>query len=385
MSPTIIRRRGLLGLALAFAALPPPPAAEAAVVGFTITGTRSRARLLLTFDAGTTWRVTANRSPARLYLHMPGTTWRATRRLTGSGLIRAASWDSRNSRLVIDLTGPVSLRRATANGRSFVMEVVPGTAAEFARMASSGRVLAQSGGSSANLPLVVIDPGHGGRDPGAIGVRHRTQEKQIVLSAAQELKRRLEAGGRCRVMLTRSRDVFVPLSDRVEYARKREATLFISLHADSAPGARGASVYTLSDRASDALSEALAKRENQADQAGGLRLPSVPPEVQKILLSLVRQETVQGSAQLANLTVAELNGQVPLLPNTHRQAGFVVLRAPDIPSVLVEMGFLSHPQDEAALRRPAHRARIAMALTRAVHGWLDQRPGYMAGGLRGTG
>jgi len=219
------------------------------------------------------------------------------------------------------------------------------------------------------LPLVVIDPGHGGRDPGAIG-KAGTLEKRITLAAALELKRQLEASGRCRVALTRSRDVFVPLERRVDLARRREAALFVSLHADSAPGARGASVYTLAQTASDPLSAALARRENLADRAGGLRLPSVSPEVQRILLSLMRRETMAGSLRMARLTVDELGDAVPLLPNTHRHAGFVVLKSPEVPSVLVEMGFLSHPADEAALRRADHRRKLAAALTRAVRDWL---------------
>jgi N-acetylmuramoyl-L-alanine amidase len=225
------------------------------------------------------------------------------------------------------------------------------------------------------LPLVVLDAGHGGRDPGAIGLRG-TYEKRITLAAALELRRVLERGGRCRVALTRTRDVFVPLGERMEFARRREAALFLSLHADSAPGARGASVYTLSETASDAMSAALARRENLADRAGGLRLPSVSPEVQRILLSLMRQETRAGADRIARLAVAALQGgEVPLLPHTHRRAGFVVLKAPDVPSALVEMGFLSHPGDEAALNRPAHHTVLAKALAEAVHGFLDARPG----------
>jgi N-acetylmuramoyl-L-alanine amidase len=216
---------------------------------------------------------------------------------------------------------------------------------------------------------VVLDPGHGGRDPGAIG-RAGTLEKRITLAAALELKRQLEASGRCRVALTRSRDVFVPLDRRVDLARRREAALFLSLHADSAPGARGVSVYTLAQSASDPLSAALARRENLADRAGGLRLPSVSPEVQRILLSLMRRETMAGSVRLARLAVDELGEEVTLLTNAHRHAGFVVLKSPEVPSVLVEMGFLSHPADEAALRRPSHRRKMAQALSRAVQGWL---------------
>jgi N-acetylmuramoyl-L-alanine amidase len=180
--------------------------------------------------------------------------------------------------------------------------------------------------------------------------------------------------------MRRGNDTFVPLAGRVEFARRRDAALFVSLHADSAPGARGASVYTLGE-GSDAFSTALARRENLADRAGGLRMPSLSPEVQAILLSLMRAETRAGSSRMAGLVVRELRGDVPLLPNTHRQAAFAVLKAPEIPSVLVEIGFLSHPQDEEALRRPDHRAKVARALGRAVQGWLAraERPEALAG------
>lgn len=224
------------------------------------------------------------------------------------------------------------------------------------------------------LPLVVLDPGHGGRDPGTIGTSTGVHEKIITLAAAQELRRQLEATGRCRVVLTRTRDTFVPLAGRVAFARQRDAALFLSLHADSAPGARGASVYTLAENASDALSAALARRENNADRAGGLNLPPVSPEVARILISLVHAETREGSDRLAQQTVTALGQAVTLLPNTHRHASFAVLKAPDIPSVLIEMGFLSDPRDEAALRRPDHRARVAGALTRGVENYLAALP-----------
>ncbi len=229
----------------------------------------------------------------------------------------------------------------------------------------------------APLPLIILDPGHGGRDPGAIGTGG-TQEKRVALAVALELRRRLEAGGRCRVALTRTSDAFVPLLRRVEFAREREAALLLSIHADAVPRehaaqARGASVYTLAEEASDPLAAGLARRENLADRAGGLRLPSVSPEVQRILLSLMRQETRAGSERAARLAVSALERDVRLLPHPHRRAGFVVLKAPDVPAALIECGFLSHPEDEAALRRPEHRALIAARLSRAVHAFLGPR------------
>ncbi|HEY4254425.1 MAG TPA: N-acetylmuramoyl-L-alanine amidase [Roseomonas sp.] len=262
-------------------------------------------------------------------------------------------------------TAPALIARRTLLGFGASLLWLGGAEAEPARRPARRHQAT----SRASLPLVVIDPGHGGRDPGTIGASG-IYEKRIVLATALELKRQLEAGRRCRVMMTRSRDVFIPLGGRVDFARRREAALFLSVHADSAPGARGASVYTLSDTASDPLAAGLARRENDADRAGGLRLPSVSPEVQRILISLMRQETRAGSARLARLAVEELGEETVLLPNTHREASFVVLKAPEIPSALVELGFLSNSTDEAALKRPAHRARLARALVRTVHNFL---------------
>jgi N-acetylmuramoyl-L-alanine amidase len=372
----MLRRRALAGLLAAFAALP-PRRADAAVTAATLVPEDGGARLTLSLPAGAHWRVTAATRPARLVVETPGSPWRGPTRMAGAGPVRRGVLQG--GRLVLELTGPVALRRAAESGGRLVIEIMPGPAAAFARLA--GRTVAEGGAAAAaRLPLIVLDPGHGGRDPGAIGVRG-TQEKAVVLSVAQELKRALEATGRCRVAMTRANDRFVPLAGRVDFARRREAALLVSLHADSAPGARGASVYTLGE-GSDALANALARRENLADRAGGLDMPSVPPEVQAILLSLMRAETRAGSARMARHLVEELGEDVPLLPNTHRQAGFVVLKAPEIPSVLVEMGFLSHPLDEAALRRPDHRAKLARALARAIGGWLARagQPEALAAG-----
>ena len=220
-------------------------------------------------------------------------------------------------------------------------------------------------------PLVMLDPGHGGKDPGAIGISG-TYEKHVSLAAALELKRQLEAGGRYRVELTRTRDVFVPLDDRVARAQGRGAALFVSMHADALhdPHVRGASVYTLATTASDAQTAALAQRENSADRFGGPQFRDTPPEVARILASLVRQETRAGSTRLANSVVGSLDNAVPLLVNPSRHAGFVVLKAADIPSILVEMGFMSNPQDEAALRRADHRMQVAAAMKRAVDAYF---------------
>jgi N-acetylmuramoyl-L-alanine amidase len=219
-------------------------------------------------------------------------------------------------------------------------------------------------------PLVMLDPGHGGKDPGAIGISG-TYEKQVALATAFELKRQLESQGRYRVAMTRTRDAFIPLDDRVAKAQAHGASLFVSMHADAIGdhSVRGASVYTLADTASDAQTAALARRENSADRFG---MPgfNAPPEVARILASLVRRETRVGSSRLASNLVGSLDRDLPMLPNPERHAGFVVLKAADIPSVLVEMGFMSNPADEAELRRPQHRARVAEAMKRAVDAYF---------------
>jgi N-acetylmuramoyl-L-alanine amidase len=231
----------------------------------------------------------------------------------------------------------------------------------------------------APLPLVILDPGHGGKDPGAIGVSG-TFEKHVALAAALELQRQLLASGRYRVELTRTRDIFIPLEQRVTIAQRKSAALFVSLHADALTdhAVRGASVYTLSDGASDAQTAALARRENAVDRLGTANLQGTSPEVTRILGNLVRQETRQGAARMARRVVNELGRDVPLLQNPNRHASFMVLKAADIPSVLVEMGFMSNKADEAALRQPAHRARVATAMRRAVDTWFESLPGQTA-------
>jgi N-acetylmuramoyl-L-alanine amidase len=234
----------------------------------------------------------------------------------------------------------------------------------------------------------MLDPGHGGKDPGAIGISG-TYEKQVALATAFELKRQLEREGRYRVAMTRARDSFVPLDDRVAKAQAQGAALFVSMHADaiSDHAVRGASVYTLANTASDPQTAALAQRENSADRAGMPGGFSAPPDVSRILASLVRRETRGGSIRLARDLVGSLDRDLTMLPNPERHAGFVVLKAADIPSVLVEMGFMSNPADEALLRRAQHRTSVAAAMKRAIDGFfvatarmtLDGRVDWMSG------
>jgi N-acetylmuramoyl-L-alanine amidase len=220
----------------------------------------------------------------------------------------------------------------------------------------------------------MLDPGHGGKDPGAIGLSG-TYEKHIALAVAQQLQRRLLDGGRYRIMMTRQADAFVPLDDRVAFAQLQGASLFVSLHADALSDrtVRGASVYTLATSASDAQTAALVARENSADRYGGVIDPGLSPHVAQILASLVRHETRVGSARLQRNVVNSLGRTLPLLENPSRHAAFAVLKAADIPSVLVEMGFMSNPHDEAALRLRAHREMIALALHRAIDSYFTSQ------------
>ena len=222
--------------------------------------------------------------------------------------------------------------------------------------------------AAARKPVVVLDPGHGGKDPGAIGWSG-TYEKHVAYAAAVELQRQLLATGRYQVHLTRAPDEFIPLDERVAIAQDHGAALFCSIHADALgdQAVRGASVYTLAETASDAQTAALATRENAADRfAAPAHRQDLSPEVAQILASLVRHETRLGSARMQSGAVSSLGAATPLLPHPGRHAAFAVLKAPNIPSVLVEMGFMSNPADEAALRRADHRALIASALRRSI-------------------
>ena len=220
--------------------------------------------------------------------------------------------------------------------------------------------------------LVVIDPGHGGIDPGAVGQR-KTKEKDIVLAFGHALRDKLKADGRYDVIMTRTGDKFVTLKDRVRIARDNEADLFIAIHADTVRGqsARGATIYTLSEKASDAEAEALAQKENRADIIGGIDLDSENEEVTDILIDLVQRESKNHAMYFAKKAVAELKPVTGFTGKPLRSAGFVVLKAPDVPSVLVELGYLSSKADEQRLSSDAWRKKTAAAMARAVDGYFS--------------
>ncbi|OFW96877.1 MAG: hypothetical protein A3D94_14360 [Alphaproteobacteria bacterium RIFCSPHIGHO2_12_FULL_66_14] len=220
--------------------------------------------------------------------------------------------------------------------------------------------------------LIVLDPGHGGKDPGALGARG-TREKTVVLLVARELQRQLQAGGRYRVMLTRTSDVFIPLRTRVARAESAKADLFLSLHADSHPDSdvRGASVYTLSEEASDREAAALAARENRADALGSLRLDRQSDSVVRTLVAMAQRGTVNDSRRLAEAMVEAFgrNG-VRRLRRTHRRAGFAVLTSAEIPAALVELGYLSNSHDEKMLTVRQHQIHLARVLRAAVDAYF---------------
>jgi len=222
--------------------------------------------------------------------------------------------------------------------------------------------------------VVVIDPGHGGADPGAIGA-NGVFEKNVVLAVAKDLKRKLERTGRYNVKMTREDDRFIRLHHRVAFARKHNADLFVSVHADAInkPNIRGASVYTLSEKASDAQTARLAARENKADQIAGVDLTHEDAQVADILVDLVMRDTMNQSNFFANTMVASIKAdRIKMLENPHRSAGFAVLKAPDIPSVLVEVGFLSNRGEADKLSSPKYRQLVANSLKGGIDVYFNQ-------------
>ena len=239
------------------------------------------------------------------------------------------------------------------------------------RANARGRVPRRSQHRSRSRPMVMIDPGHGGKDPGCIGV-DGTEEKNIVLALGLQLERELVASGRFRVAMTRHSDVFIPLAHRVALAQQHHAALFISLHANASRDTKacGACVYRFAYRASDASSAAMARWENNADRYGGRAFHQASPTVLRILASLMRRETWIHSALLQKSIVTDLQRCMRPRPVSEDHARFVVLSAPDIPSVLIESGFLTNPAEAKLLRNPHHRLRMAQEIRSGAEHYL---------------
>ena len=351
--------------------------------------------LRLTLSQGVPWRLFTLAGPPRLVLDFREVDWRdadpaaldRAARVTGvrMGAIRPG-W----SRLVLDLDGPYLPRRAgltldDETGRARLsIALDPAPAEDFAAAAgvpdlpgwdlppppgSPPRPVPDPGGGDM---VVVLDPGHGGVDPGAM--EGGITEKALMLRFARELRMVLLRAGGFRVVLTRRDDRFVSLERRVAVANRAEADVFVSLHADvmSDVRVRGASVYTLSDSASDAASAALAERHNRADMLAGIDLSGLDDVVADVLMDLARLETQPRAEALAESLVAAIRqAELPLISRPHRQAGFSVLKSADIPSVLIELGFLSDPRDRANLTDAAWRARMAAGIRDALAAWRD--------------
>ncbi|MDX5365515.1 MAG: N-acetylmuramoyl-L-alanine amidase, partial [Alphaproteobacteria bacterium] len=310
------------------------------------------------------------------------------------GRFEADTW-----RVVIDTAQPVELASnfvldpQAGFGRRVVLDLAPTDAATFHRTAGlpdgtqdSAAAAAAELADVAAVPMsppaerlerrrvVVIDAGHGGVDPGALG-SSGVKEKNVTLAFARQFAEELRNTGRYEVHLTRDADIFIPLRERVSIARRQKADLFISVHADAIqrPDVRGLSVYTLSETASDAEAAALARNENQADLIAGLDLQGESPEVTGILIDLAQRETKNYSSRFARSLVDYASQQTKTLDPAHRFAGFVVLKAPDVPSVLVELGFLTNRDDEKLLTSATWRAGMAKTMSRAVDRYFGDR------------
>ena len=227
---------------------------------------------------------------------------------------------------------------------------------------------------STKIPVVVIDAGHGGKDPGAVGRYARTKEKNITLAYAKELKRYLDQTGKYRVYLTRQQDYFIALNERVNIARKLRADLFVSLHADSSgdKNTTGLSIYTLSENSSDKEAEKLALKENKSDIIGGANFTGASGDILKTLISLSQRSAMNSSAVFAETSIKTLRtDRINVLQNTHRFAGFRVLTAPDMASVLIELGYLSNKYEEKRLNNISYRRQIAKSMTKAIDSYFN--------------
>ncbi|MBY0564655.1 MAG: N-acetylmuramoyl-L-alanine amidase [Hyphomonadaceae bacterium] len=282
----------------------------------------------------------------------------------GAGFVRRYRYAQRPDgagRIVLDLSAPGEVVRQELAGRTELsFDLAPASPA----VVSPQREYL---GRDAPRRTIVVDAGHGGRDPGAIGATG-VREKDVVLDAALQLRTALEARGRYRVALTRDADQFVPLEERVRFARAQNADLFISLHADSHANreAHGASVYTISERGADRAQTMMTAQNWDIDLGDAPRSGLA----HDILVDLYQRETTNRSAQFAQTLIPRVAQVAPLLRNTHRSAGFYVLLAPDVPAVLVETGFLSNPTDERRLSDPRARENLAEAMAQAVEAYF---------------
>ena len=367
-------------------------------------GDETQTRFVMDFSRKIDLRAFTLADPYRVVVDIPQVVFQLPPKSgeSGRGLIKAFRFGlvmQGGSRLVFDLAKPAKIEKAfvvdsteTAPAR-LVLDLAPTDRESFLRRTAADnrtaradlpRVDAPSTKEGDKRPLVVLDPGHGGIDTGTKGPSGE-EEKDIVLNFAQRLRERLEKSGKYRVLLTRTDDTFVALADRVRIARDAGATLFVSIHADSLPhgegDAQGASIYTLSDTATDSEAARLAEKENRADVIAGVDLKSEPDDVAGILIDLAERETKSVSTQFAHKLAGEMKAVTRMHKKPLKSAGFRVLRAPDVPSVLVELGYVSNRQDLQSLLSETWRNRTSDSMAQVIETFLSSP---MAGAHTGS-
>jgi len=366
-------------------------------------GDDSQTRFVLELSRKTELRAFTLADPYRVVIDLPQVTFRLPPKMgdVGRGLVKAFRFGlvmAGGSRIVFDLTKPAridvaSVTEAAPGGPARLsLELISTDRESFLRRAELDTrparadavppVPAAAAGDARSL--VVLDPGHGGIDTGTKGPNGET-EKDIVLKVAERLRQRIEKAGKYRVLMTRTDDTFVPLADRVRFARNASAALFVSIHADALPrregDAQGASVYTLSDTASDSEAARLAEQENRADIIAGVNLKTEPEDVAGILLDLAERETKGFSLQFAHKLLVDLKTVTRLHKEPLKSAGFRVLRAPDIPSVLIELGYVSNHADLQSLLSDAWQNRTADMIAQAIDSYFTT---HVAGARAGA-
>jgi N-acetylmuramoyl-L-alanine amidase len=344
-------------------------------------GDVAQTRVVMDLEHGVSAKVVADgAADGRVVLLLPGVSAEALQG-AGQGLVKAWAVEqtAAGARLSMDIASGAKLKRRfllpPADGIDhyrYVVDVAPLPPGEVKLASTRAAPQLRTQRIAASMPaprkrVIVIDAGHGGQDPGAHGAA--AFEKDINLAAARALKARLERGGHYKVVLTRDADVYVPLESRVRIAQRADADLFISLHSDSGPepGVRGASVYTLADRATSRSTRFV----NKDDWFMKASL-TADSSVSDILLDLTQRATRNRSGAFAQMLVASIEGKAPLLRRSHRDAGFMVLLAPDVPAVLLEMGFVSNPEDEQLLSDDAHRKELMNAVGDAIDDYFGE-------------
>jgi N-acetylmuramoyl-L-alanine amidase len=357
--------------------------------GARIAGDDARTRIVIDMDREPAFSVHYLDNPVRVVIDLPATAFGfPAADLKPIGLfkdIRYGTMDEDSARIVLTATKPVKLVMAkvqpdeSGKGHRLVLDAEMVPAGQFAELVKQqswtnddtardvGPVVPMEKPDPSTF-LVAVDAGHGGIDTGATASDGVTQEKEITLAYAKLLADKLNAQPGIKAFLTRDKDEYLSLSQRVTIARQNHASLFISLHADTLKqkDIRGATVYTISDKASDKLAGEVADRENNSDQLAGAETQAQPAAVADILMDLTRRETQAFSISLAQDVLTSFNGQIAMINNPHRHAGFRVLQAPDVPSILLELGFLSNKDDEKLLLDNDWRQKLVGQLTEAV-------------------